>query len=174
MNKSEIITASHKIFGEFSDYCLNISDEIFFKQPADKWSIAQNVDHIIISTRQTKLAYLLPKFIVRLYTGKPNRASRSYDELVKKYHAKLEAGGKASGVFIPKIIQGGSKEKLMNDWMKISAAYIHTLDKNWKDEQLDNYLAPHPLLGKITLRELCYFTIYHTEHHLTIIKQRNQ
>jgi hypothetical protein len=174
MNKIEIIAASQKIFGEFSDYCLNISDDIFFKQPADKWSIAQNVDHIIISTRQTKLAYLLPKFIVRLYTGKPNRPSRSYDELVKKYHAKLEAGGKASGVFIPKIIQGGSKEKLMNDWMKISAAYIHTLDKKWKDDKLDNYLAPHPLLGKITLRELCYFTIYHTEHHLNIIKQRNQ
>ena len=173
MNKIEIIAASHKIFGEFSDYCLNISDEIFFNQPDDKWSIAQNVDHIIISTRQTKLAYLLPKFIVRLYTGKPNRPSRSYDELVKKYHAKLEAGGKASGVFIPKIITGG-KEKLMNDWMKISAAYINTLDKNWKDDQLDNYLAPHPLLGKITLRELCYFTIYHTEHHLNIIKQRNQ
>ena len=139
MHKSEIITASHKIFGEFSDYCLNISDDIFFRQPADKWSIAQNVDHIIISTKQTKLAYLLPKFIVRLYTGRPNRPSRSYDELVKKYHAKLEAGGKASGVFIPKIITGVSKEKLMNSWMKISAAYINILDKNWKDEQLDNY-----------------------------------
>ena len=116
MNKAEIITSSNKIFGEFSDYCLNISDEIFFRQQADKWSVAQNVDHIIISTRQTKLAYLLPKFIVRLYTGKPNRPSRSYDELVKKYHAKLEAGGKASGVFIPKIITGVSKE---NQPMKI-------------------------------------------------------
>ena len=97
MNKSEIIVASNKIFGEFSDYCLNISDAVFFKQPADKWSVAQNVDHIIISTKQTKLAYLLPKFIVRLYTGKPNRPSRSYDELVVKYKLKLENGGRASG-----------------------------------------------------------------------------
>lgn len=174
MNKSDIIAASHKIFGEFSDYCLNISDEIFFNQPKDKWSIAQNVDHLIISTKQTKLVYSLPKFIVRLYTGKPNRPSRNYEELVKKYHLKLEAGGKASGIFIPKIINDASKEKLINNWMKISAAYIHIVEINWKNEQLDNYLAPHPLLGKITLRELCYFTIYHTEHHLNIIKQRIQ
>ena len=40
------------------------------------------------------------------------------------------------------------------------------------EEDLDRYLAPHPLLGKITLRELAYFTIYHTHHHLQIIKDR--
>ncbi len=174
MNKAEIIVASNKIFGEFSDYCLNVSDEIFFHQPRDKWSIAQNVDHIVISTKQTKLAYSLPKFIIRLYTGKPNRPSRNYDELVKKYLAKLEAGGKASGIFIPKSISETSKENLINKWMKISATYLQILENNWKEDQLDNYLAPHPLLGKITLRELCYFTIYHTEHHLNIIKLRNQ
>jgi hypothetical protein len=174
MNKAEIIAASNKIFGEFSDYCLNVSDEIFFRQPKDKWSIAQNVDHIVISTKQTKLAYSLPKFIIRLYTGKPNRPSRNYDELVKKYLAKLEAGGKASGIFIPKPISDSSKENLINKWMKISTTYLQILESNWKEDQLDNYLAPHPLLGKITLRELCYFTIYHTEHHLNIIKLRNQ
>jgi hypothetical protein len=39
-----------------------------------------------------------------------------------------------------------------------------------KEAKLDNFIAPHPLLGKITLRELCYFTIYHTQHHLHNIK----
>jgi len=46
------------------------------------------------------------------------------------------------------------------------------IEKKWKEPQLDQYIAPHPLLGKITLRELCYFTIYHTKHHLNIIKER--
>lgn len=49
---------------------------------------------------------------------------------------------------------------------------ITAINKNWSDPQLDQYLAPHPLLGKLTLRELGYFTIYHTEHHLNIIKER--
>ena len=173
MNLPEIITSSEKIFREFTGYCRSVTDEKFFFQPADKWSIAQNVDHLTISMRQTRLAYALPKFIVRLYTGKPNRAGRSYDELVTKYKNKLAAGGRASGVFVPKQITGISKEALINKWEKSVDAYFSSLKKQ-DDEKLDKYLAPHPLLGKITLRELCYFTIYHTEHHLNIIKQRNQ
>jgi DinB superfamily len=173
MTLPEIITASEKIFRDFTDYCRQVPDEKFFFQPADKWSIAQNVDHLTISMRQTRLAYALPKFIVRLYTGKPNRPGRSYDELVTKYKNKLAAGGKASGVFVPKPIRGISKEALISKWEKSVAAYFSALRKQ-DDKKLDNYLAPHPLLGKITLRELCYFTIYHTEHHLNIIKQRNQ
>lgn len=51
------------------------------------------------------------------------------------------------------------------------ASLTSTMEQ-WEDAALDQYLAPHPLLGKITLRELGYFTIYHTEHHLAIIKER--
>jgi len=36
---------------------------------------------------------------------------------------------------------------------------------NWKDEDLDHFLLPHPLLGKITLREMLYFTDFHILHH---------
>jgi hypothetical protein len=30
---------------------------------------------------------------------------------------------------------------------------------------LDLLILPHPLLGKLTLREMLYFTLYHVEHH---------
>ena len=32
-------------------------------------------------------------------------------------------------------------------------------------KQLDHYLLPHPLLGKITLREMLFFSAYHIQHH---------
>jgi len=106
--------------------------------------------------------------------GKPNRQSRSYDELVEKYKQKLAAGGKASGIFVPKPMKiNGSKEKLIADWDKATAKYIAALQNNTSENKLDNYLARHPLLGRVTLRELCYFTIYHTQHHLTIINNIN-
>lgn len=174
MNKSEIITASQNIFNEFTAYCIQVENEKFFDQSPDKWSIAQNVDHLIRSMKQTKLAYLLPKFFIRLYVGKPNRPSKSYEDLVAKYKKKLADGGKASGVFVPPPTTNISKEDLIDKWNKHITAYIKAVERKWNDEALDKYIAPHPLLGKITLRELCYFTIYHTEHHLNIIKQRNQ
>ncbi len=36
--------------------------------------------------------------------------------------------------------------------------------------QLDTFILPHPLLGKVTLREMLYSTIYHVQHHQKQIK----
>ncbi len=42
----------------------------------------------------------------------------------------------------------------------------------WNDRNPDRTLLPHPLLGKLTVREMLYFTIYHVEHHLNILRER--
>ena len=170
MTKAEIITDAEKNFNRFSETCNSMDEELFFKKPTDKWSAAENIQHLIISTNMTTLAYRLPKFIVRLVAGKPNRPSRTYEELKDKYYKKLADGGRASGVFVPKPIEiKYGKQKLMDNWLNASTAFIRALSKNRTEKDLDNYLAKHPLLGRITLRELCYFTIFHTEHHLEAI-----
>ena len=173
MSKEEIIKQLHSASKEFTHFCNGIDTDSFFHQPVEKWSVAQNIKHLVVSANTTKLAFLLPKFIVRIYAGKPNRPSRNFDELVNKYKLKLKEGGRASGIYIPKIIspQKG-KGTMLISFTKSMEKLISSIDKKWNDPQLDQYLAPHPLLGKITLRELCYFTIYHTYHHLDIIKQR--
>ena len=99
--------------------------------------------------------------------------SRTFDELVAKYKLKLEQGGRAGGRFIPKQISSEiGKEKIVQSFSNCMNKLANAIDKKWNDPQLDQYIAPHPLLGKITLRELGYFSIYHTYHHLTIIKER--
>ena len=173
LTMQEIEQRLHAVTGEFTGFCSGINDELFFYQPVDKWSIAQNVKHLTTSASNTKLAFVLPKFIIRLYAGKPDRSSKTYDELVAKYKSKLEQGGRASGRYIPKpILSSKGKQKMLNDFSKIMNRLVDSIDKKWKDRQLDQYLAPHPLLGKITLRELCYFTIHHTLHHLGTINSR--
>ena len=170
MTKTEIIITSEKGFNLFSKTCNSMDEALLFKKPDDKWSAAENIQHLIISTKMTALAYWLPKFIVRLVAGKPNRPSRTYKELKDKYYKKLADGGRASGVFVPKPIEiKYGKQKLMDNWQKSTAGFIKALAKNRTEKDLDNYLAKHPLLGRITLRELCYFTIFHTEHHLEAI-----
>jgi hypothetical protein len=173
LNKEEIIKQLHSAKEEFTGFCSGIDTDLFFRQPIEKWSVAQNVKHLIISANTTRLAFSLPKFIVRIYAGKPNRSSRSYDELVNKYKTKLQQGGKAGGRFVPAIISlKEGKEKMLGSFSKSMIRLIDNIENRWSDNQLDQYIAPHPLLGKITLRELCYFTIYHTYHHLNIIKER--
>ncbi len=170
MTKKEIITATEKIFLSFTTYCNTIDENIFFAKPTTKWSVAENVQHLIVSTNTSSLAHSLPKFLVRWIGGKPNRKSKTYEELVTKYKNKLASGGGASGRFIPKPITiNFGKEKLMHNWIKATTKHIAAIQKNQTENDLDNYLVKHPLLGRITLRELCYFTIYHTVHHLNII-----
>lgn len=167
----KIISKSEQAFKQFSETCEQIPPETFFKQPESKWSIAQHVQHLIISTRTSTAAFALPKFIVRLVGGRARRASLDYDALVKVYLSKLAQGGKASGRYIPKKINTNiPKEKLLHNWEQATATYLHALKANLKKDQLDLYQVPHPLIGKITLRELAYFNIYHTLHHLQAIK----
>ncbi len=136
-----------------------------------KWSAAENLLHLNLAMKKSNLAMRLPKFIVRLVGGKPNRPSRTYDALVQKYQSKLNEGAAASSAYIPQL-QDKSKSLLLKNWQEVTNDFLRYLETNWTEEQLDNYLVPHPILGKITVRELCYFTIYHTAHHLTIMKKR--
>ncbi len=173
LTKEEIIPQLIAAAKSLSSFGNSVNNELFFYQPAGKWSVAQNITHLIIATKSTIPAFNFPKFLIGWYSGKPNRSSKTYDELVAKYKLKLEQGGRASGRFIPKqITQDENKEKIMQTLSTSIHQLANIIQKKWKDEQLDHYIAPHPLLGKITLRELCYFTIYHTNHHLLICKER--
>ena len=167
----EILQRSQQEFNRLTEFCIQFPDDLFFQQPSeDKWSAAQHLKHLIISTRITSAAYALPKFLVRMVGGRPNRASRSYEALVAKYQAKLQQGGKASGRYIPgKINASIGKNPLLTQWKKVTGLYLDAIKKNWTNNQLDKYIVSHPLLGKITLRELSYFTIYHTYHHYNSI-----
>lgn len=177
MNKpntlEEILADSGRAFSELAEHLTHITAEDFFqKPPNDKWSIAQHLQHLIIATRTATAAYILPKILIRIIGGSPNRPSRSYDELVEKYQTKLQQGGRATGRYIPKSIPGNiSKEIMISHWQKVSGHYIKAIREKWTDKKLDQYVVRHPLLGKITLRELCFFTLYHTRHHHKNIHQ---
>lgn len=175
MTKREIITASANVFSEFTEACKSMTETLLFKRLPNKWSAAENVQHLIISTNTTTLAYRLPKFLVKWLGGTPNRNSRTYEEVKDKYYKKLSEGGRASGRFIPKPIEVRyGKQRLLNNWNTATEKFIKALDKNRSEKDLDSYLVKHPLLGRITLRELCYFTIFHTEHHLQSIQKTVQ
>lgn len=158
---------------ELALYCSSLTDEQFFYQPEHKWSAAQQVKHLITATRSAGLAFTLPKFLVRWVGGKPNRSSRTYEELVAKYNLKLQQGGRASARYVPKPVPASyGKEKLLDKFSSVMNKMGRSIKNNWKEQQPDAYIAPHPLLGKITLRELAYFTIHHTHHHLQSIRDR--
>ncbi len=158
---------------EVIDYCTFLQEEEFFRQYGEQWSAAQQVKHLVIATKAATLAFSIPWFIVKRIGGIANRPSRTYDELVAKYKFKLGQGGKAGKKYTPApILPGYGKQNLLNEFGKAMQKITRLIVKRATEDKLDYYVVPHPLLGKITLRELCYFTHLHTLHHLKSIRER--
>lgn len=167
----EIAQRLQEAAGGLTGYCNHLTNDSFFYQPGKKWSAAQQVRHLITATNTARLALVLPKFILRGVAGTPNRTSRSYDDLVARYKLKLSQGGRAGKRYVPAPVPASyGKEKLLRAFTKAMHRFATALQRKWSEQQPDQYIAPHPLLGKVTVRELCYFTIYHTWHHLLSIQ----
>jgi hypothetical protein len=147
------------------------ADRFFAPAGKSKWSPAQHLDHLTRSTGAVKYALSIPRFVLQLF-GKPNRPGRTYDELKKRYLEKLGSGGTASGRYIPAGSEKIDRNKARSKYQKKSEKLLLRVSAMHENE-LDQYLLPHPLLGKITLREMLFFTIYHTYHHLDIINRRD-
>lgn len=169
--KEEIEKALLEKTEAFNNYIKPLDKSRFEATPGNKWSAGQNLDHLIRSIKPLLLAYALPKFLLKLTFGKANRPSKTYEELVEKYKSRLLAGGKASGPFIPEAIVFKQKGLLIGKYERYIKKLINKIRKQ-SEEDLDKYILPHPLLGKITLREMLFFTIHHNEHHLNILKDR--
>ena len=171
--KQEIASALEEKVNAFNGYIASLDKEQFEITPGGKWSAGQNLDHLIRSIKPLQLAYWLPKFILKTIFGKANRPSRTYDELVTRYKTKLAAGGRASGPFIPPVISFEQKDALLKTYETQKRKLISKINRQ-NEKVLDLYILPHPLLGKLTLREMLFFTIHHNEHHLESLKNRSQ
>lgn len=142
----------------------NLSDDLFVQSKFEKWSAGQQLEHIYLSVKPVRQALSLPKYLLSILWGKANRKSRNYDELVIKYLGKLSNGGKAPLRFIPSTVALERKPALRELLTREIIRLNKKIDK-FSESELDKFVLPHPLLGKLTIREMLYFSIYHVEHH---------
>lgn len=168
MKKNEIINLLEANHQHFVERINQLSEVDFMYAPSGKWTAGQQLEHIYKSVSPLILAFTVPKFVLKWKFGKANRSSKSYNDLVEKYSLKLIGGGKAPAEFIPKFVEWNEKNALVNKLNKAIGKIIARL-KHISEEDLDVYILPHPLLGKVTLREMLFFTIHHVEHHQGLV-----
>lgn len=147
-----------------------LNDDTFFKSVDGKWSTGEQIEHLKKSSSPLVLALRLPKFVLSLVVGKPNRASRSFDDVQLKYKIKLDAIVEMPTTrFYPNLQKDKSKKQILDNYLSTTEKLNKAINR-WQDEDLDKYILPHPLLGKVTVREMLYFTIFHTRHHFNSVK----
>ncbi|HMV13961.1 MAG: DinB family protein [Chitinophagales bacterium] len=163
--KQEIKIELNAVFAQLTELVNTTDANRFKKSKNGKWNIAQNIDHLTLSNNITMMALHTPKMALKQLYNTNNRTNWNYEEVVWKYQLQLNTGAKASLPFVPKLGYIPVKSILVRLWKLSCVALLKSLDA-WSENDLDTYIIPHPIIGKITARELLYFTIYHCKHHL--------
>lgn len=172
LNQQEIQAKLDKSFDNFVDYVNTLPDHRFTASPYGKWSAGQQLDHLIKSVRPVCSALGYPKFTLRCF-GVSQRPSRSYEELVQQYQEQLAAGATTTVPYQPAVIYSGQRQALIHSFIGQKYRLKEKL-RSWTESDLDKYRLPHPMLGKLTVRETLYLMAHHNEHHLEKLKYQEQ
>ena len=151
---------------------------LFFSGTDEHWSPAHHLDHLTRSNLPLTQAMRLPRLAVSVLGGRAEaeRGSRTAEEIRELYLAALNAGGRATGRYLPTLAGGQdapAQERILAAF-QASATELGEAVAGWSETDLDSLLLPHPLLGKLTVREMLYFTVYHHSHHLEGVRRRLQ
>src|SRR3954468_8478289 len=101
-SKEQIVAELGESFSSLCEAGRAVSDSSFNASKNNKWTPAENLQHLVKATKMTSLAFTLPKFLHVLLYGRPGRTSHGFNKVVDNYHKKLEAGATATGVYVPK------------------------------------------------------------------------
>jgi hypothetical protein len=170
MQKEKIAELLQNNHAKFIQQLQGLSDADLCYAPAGKWTAAQQLAHIVKSVSPVNMAMGIPAFILKWRFGVANRPSKTNEGLIEKYTVKLKEGGRASGRFVPEPVSADQKEKLLHKLSGLVNSLCRRTE-NYSERALDKYILPHPLLGKLTMREMLYFTAYHVEHHRQLVER---
>lgn len=161
-------------FEEIHSWIIEDANDLWEYGPENKWSVGQHVLHLLQSNNALYKGLKIPTFIKNYKFGKRNRPPRKYDEVIAKYNEKLMAipAGTVSpfSVNMPKVTL--SQRQLMLKQFYVVTEKVKSKTLKIRDKTLDDSLLPHPLMGRMTLREILMWNAYHTKHHLKILKQK--
>ncbi|MCU0446618.1 MAG: DinB family protein [Microscillaceae bacterium] len=168
LNKEQISQSLTQAFQQFVAWLDTISEAQFNENPPQKWSIAQNLEHLIKSAKPVRALLGKPASELTAF-GKPFAPEKTYQEIVEIYLKTLQK---------PVVNTTFAPNEAVYKPADLRASFLKELDlllnhlALWQESDLDLYAIPHPLIGNLSVRQMLYFTAYHTLHHLSTLQKR--
>lgn len=174
-HRKELAFGLRRLCADSELYWNAMPEEEFVAPLGTAWSPADHVRHLTTSVRAVSRAMRYPRLLLRVLFPGRARVSRRYEVLVQSYHKALRAGGQA-GRFAPRpTAVTGDPIAYRRDVLARHRGEVDVLiDRvmRWSRQQVDDLFLPHPLLGKLTVREMIMFTLYHNHHHVLVVARR--
>jgi len=104
---------------------------------------------------------------LRYKFGKANREVRDYDIVITRYNERLKdilkgaTFGPSRNMQIPKL---NDKRYILNR-LQVESKKLQYKIRKMSDKQLDTLILPHPLMGKMIVREMLMWSPYHVGYH---------
>ncbi|AWV97797.1 DinB family protein [Arcticibacterium luteifluviistationis] len=167
MNKIEIKKELEKAVDSVITDLDNLSKEEFYLQKNGKWSAAQNMAHLTLGAKVFRKALRAPKLALIFKFGINLKAQRNTEWIEETYGTSEFP---AVTGFEPRMHENSSLEFEKEQFLKVHAELIQLLD-NWTEWQLNTLRLPQLILGKLSIREMCLFFIFHIKHHQKAIRK---
>jgi hypothetical protein len=173
--RDEILSELGELHRASREYWASFPTAGFVAPIGSSWSPADTVRHLTKSIRPVAKALRLPRLALALLFGPARRPSRSFAEIRDAYRARLTQGVDA-GRFAPRPMTEPADVEAyrarITDFHEQAAAALAAGLTRWPEKSLDRYRLPHPVLGKLTVREMLFFTLYHNLHHVLVVERR--
>jgi hypothetical protein len=170
-SKTAIVQTLNSSTENFNALITSLNKQEFEININNKWSAGQDLVHLIKLLRILNIAYLIPKPLLGLLYGINKNEQRSFDHLQMLYKTALENGAKSPSIYIPKPVVFEVRSSLIQQHQLLNRKFVEKINKH-TEQELDRYRLPHPILGKVSLRELALFTSFHTIHHFELLKSK--
>jgi hypothetical protein len=172
MHKDEIADLLEEKYYALLEWLKEQTDEKWTEGPEGEYTTGQQALHLLKSVIPLNNALSMPKFLLSYRFGKTNQEVQDYNTIVKRYLELLnDSEGKtfksSRKIKIPKL----EDKTYILTRLQVESKKLQYKARKITDKNLDTLLLPHPLMGKITIREILICNACHVEHRLKILKE---
>lgn len=161
MNRSELVAAFVDNHQAVVKYISALPADKLHAGANGKWPPLQQLHHIWLTLVPfTKV--LASKEFIREKFGTIDRPTWDNGTVIANY---LRTSRKAPDIYDPALAPAADVAAL-NENIEAALQTIQTHLATFTEEDIDTLVLPHPLLGKLTIREMFYLMSYHPLHHL--------
>jgi len=174
MTKKEIADLLERKHINLLSWLESQDKEKWVNGPQGKWTTGQQALHLLQSLKPLNSAMSMPKFLLKYKFGKADRKVRNFEAIVKRYEERLKevpegtTFGPSRNMNVPRI---QDKTYIMDRLHIENKKLVYKL-KKWNDKDLDDLILPHPVMGKMPVREILMWTAHHVDHHTKELQEK--
>ena len=173
MHKDEIADLLEEKYHTLLNWLEQQEDSKWICGPESKWTTGQQALHLLKSIKPLNDVLSMPRFMFKYTLGTTTADIREYETIVRSYLIRLEEfkNYPPQGRKNLKVPTLQDKQYIMTR-LQVESKKLQYKIRRISDKNLDTLVLPHPVMGKMPIREILMWTAYHVEHHTKQLQEK--